>query len=1036
MVLNLTENLLEEPFVLPVSLRSITVEANKLTTAELIFDHCEKIVSVNLNNNRIPFLPNDLVSNCWHLNHLYLSQNYFNRIYNDSLKNLPELTHLYLEESFQLRTIEAGAFDTVCDSLVDLRITHAQIDHFPMTLLNSCKSLTSLNLESSGLTYVNEVLFSAISKLQFLNLRSCTLLALEESSLHHIEWIIDLVLSNAQLQSIPAKLLNSTSISETIDFANNRLTNIPADLFSSEYTNHSVVTVTLSDNQLTSVPPELFRSLHSLITVFLDGNRIHEIPEGMLSSTSVQNLYIFSNNIQALKKSMFGPVHNQGGIQNIQAQRNPIRNISVEFLRGLKEDGEILLTCLGMSIPVMPYNIDISCVQKDFRTKIVTNQFFQMVSLSQRGFDCTSVKGIRLNCTCTACSLGTYTDMSVDIYGVCVPCPKGGFYQDDVGQFQPSANEIGCKKCNDGTFVLNGKGNDPLSCEVCPEGTNKSRHAGYRACFCLENYFRRDRFNKCEICPQSGMICANDFISIQPGYYWKWENETFQEYTQFVENLQTFNNSYMVQTTIFLSPLPYVHQCPQSYKCSNNKETLRGNCYQGYKGFLCMECEESYYHILNFCHSCPDLWVFIVEIAVILLIVSCSLSYIYYTYKRQRGRGERSIVDVFLARVKIVLGFYQVNGEFWDLLDTVNLPKILQRLCTWLVFLQFNISTIVIKPSCFFPNLSLNAYSEFLIGVSVPVAGASILGIVALIWNFCLGFSKRYFCHHQGTRSDVYAKRRSGLLAVVVFMLYVTYPSTCNAIFSLYPPACETYPLDESMLQHVSLLRSDFSINCTTETHYKFQIAAYICSIYVVAFPGILFCLLWKYCKTSTDRSLCPKWLRFFCENYKDEFWYWEIVELFRKVSQTFIIIFFGWGSSFSVFITLFLAVVFLTLHGSFSPMRDRFEQNLQLASLWAIFLNMLMVTVPSSLSESSTVGSAMTIILVFLNVIVLLIILGKPLVKPLMVMYGLLTRRCSSIMPTKAEQRHVQNCPAEDPFIEEARPLLQPGERLYHSLQ
>ncbi|PIK35394.1 hypothetical protein BSL78_27793, partial [Apostichopus japonicus] len=73
---------------------------------------------------------------------------------------------------------------------------------------------------------------------------------------------------------------------------------------------------------------------------FLDGNRIHEIPEGMLSSTSVQNLYIFSNNIQALKKSMFGPVHNQGGIQNIQAQRNPIRNISVEFLRGLKEDGE------------------------------------------------------------------------------------------------------------------------------------------------------------------------------------------------------------------------------------------------------------------------------------------------------------------------------------------------------------------------------------------------------------------------------------------------------------------------------------------------------------------------------------------------------------------------------------------------------------------------------------------------------------------------------------------------------------------------
>ncbi|PIK51298.1 hypothetical protein BSL78_11818 [Apostichopus japonicus] len=103
---------------------------------------------------------------------------------------------------------------------------------------------------------------------------------------------------------------------------------------------------------------------------------------------------------------------------------------------------------------------------------------------------------------------------------------------------------------------------------------------------------------------------------------------------------------------------------------------------------------------------------------------------------------------------------------------------------------------------------------------------------------------------------------------------------------------------------------------------------------------------------------------------HKDQFWYWEIVEITRKVSQTCIVILFGWGSSLSIFITIFLAVIFFTLHASFSPMKDKFEQQLQLLSLLAIFLNMLMVAVPAYETDFLFVKGAITFILIFLNIV------------------------------------------------------------------
>ncbi|KAJ8020394.1 hypothetical protein HOLleu_39976 [Holothuria leucospilota] len=703
----------------------------------------------------------------------------------------------------------------------------------------------------------------------------------------------------------------------------------------------------------------------------------------MLSGLTVTKLYLFENSLSTLLGSLFDDQLGKSFLNLMQVQNNPLRNISKDFLSSLAEGGELIVSCDQLEIPKFQPDITVSCVPPTFVTRLKVFYGGHVSSLLERGFSCTEGPRLRY---CSSCAVGTYGNKK---QLTCVPCPRGGFYQDEVGQYQSNGGANGCKTCNSGTFVMSGGGNNPLSCQVCPEGTNKTKHAGYRACFCLDNYVRRDRFGKCELCPQAGLNCSNDFVTILSGYYWSWNITNFNLYKTYVENLLTINDSYDNESTSFRVPFPKVYECPQRHKCSNNASSiqLEATCEEGYRGWMCTECEEGYFPVSGFCQKCPSIWAFVAEMFVFIVVVAFFFTYVGYTYRRERNSTERSIVDIALARGKIVLAFYQIMGEFWDSLDVVNWPDVFRQVANWLNIVQFNLAVLVVKPCCFFPKINLSPYQMFVFGVSLPPVVVLLTTFVLLLSYSRLWYLKR--SNIRFVRWNLKLKRlKERVLTMALMTLYITYPSTSNVIFTLYPSACETFDLDETKnTEKISLLRSNYSIKCDTDIHFKYKTAAYIASFYVVAFPCFLFCLLKKYLKSgatilTSSRQENPKWLRFLCENYKDEFWFWEIIELTRRVSQTFVIILFGWDSSLSVTVTLTLAVVFLTLHTSYAPMKDKFEHYLQvLASLWAIFLNMLVaaVPIPDAAVDSPRIEPVMTAILIGLNLSVLSLVIAKP---------------------------------------------------------
>ena len=124
-----------------------------------------------------------------------------------------------------------------------------------------------------------------------------------------------------------------------------------------------------------------------------------------------------------------------------------------------------------------------------------------------------------------------------------------------------------------------------------------------------------------------------------------------------------------------------------------------------------------------------------------------------------------------------------------------------------------------------------------------------------------------------------------------------------------------------------------------------------------------------------------PVWLLFLCENYKAEYWYWEIVEITRKLLQISVLTMFGSSDAWYLSVTVAVSLVYLTSYVYCKPISNRFEHALHITSLLSISLNLLVAT-SLKMSENNNMkksdSAVVTITLVVLNVGVLLAVVGK----------------------------------------------------------
>ena len=444
---------------------------------------------------------------------------------------------------------------------------------------------------------------------------------------------------------------------------------------------------------------------------------------------------------------------------------------------------------------------------------------------------------------------------------------------------------------------------------------------------------------------------------------WTFPGANLTLYKRFVDNVNVTNYANFDNSN-YTRSIPRIFKCPDSDNCLNDNDNIIGNCAVGYTGWLCTNCVPCYYLVLTSCVPCPSLAILILECSVFFMLCTMiSFMFCWHVKRKDEKKNQvRSFFDVIIARIKILLGFYQVIGEILTCLNDINWTGPLVIIGRFISAFEVNFLKLFVRPRCFDVNFDLNLKLQFIVASIAPV-------LIALVPFICYHVRKlyvriRYSSVVYGSFHSQFQKLKSSLWACVVVLWFVIYPPVCSVIFSMYPMSCKSFPLDQNYTYNITRLRSDFDMDCTELRAY--HIAAFILTaIYVILFPvALLYNLQKSDLLSSKNRSESddfhsdntadsnssfvtndspilpsPSWLNFFCENYKKNFWFWEIVELARKITQTLLITLFGWESRLTVILTTCISVLFLLLHARYRPMKNSYEHGLQVITIYVFLL-------------------------------------------------------------------------------------------------
>ncbi|XP_022108951.1 uncharacterized protein LOC110989114 [Acanthaster planci] len=1009
-VLQLTNNSIKAPFEIPKSVVKLSANWNGLQDIRPIMRNGVNLDFADFSNNALKVIQTDTFKNCTKMLTLSLGLNNISTVQHAGLSGPKYLNNVRLQGN-NLEDIGPSATAGLhCRSLwmYKTKLRHIQ----PHTLAGVKRPNLSYNMlkDIPSAVFADPAAPTPRNLLE-VNFRKNLINHISERAFQGVRTITVLTLQGNKLSSLPEHLFANTTISLTLNLASNQLTTMPDGLLRSQ---SMLKHLYLQQNRLTVLNEHMFKGLRSLTDLMLFDNPLIEVADWAFYETQLTRVYIFQTNLTVLGRRPFATVNDT--IKLMSLYGNYFETLPDALWQDLATNCYVSVdNTLKFAPSTNRTDIEIELVRDGFAQPInLTKDDGKM--LTKTGFECYPLHNTDI-WQCKPCPQGFF---GASWSGVCIACPPGGFFQNQTGQLVKGGQVMNCHKCNNGTFVAPSAqpGKRPADCKVCPTGTIKSLHAGFRACPCVDNYYRTDRFGECYPCPTEGLNCTEEYQHLLPGFWWTWNwgsDGNRRSYEQFVQNLRTENASYDSFSQVFLGTLPRVHACPRPESCAVEGYGIRVTCQTGYEGWLCSRCSKGYYARLDNCLECPKWQWFLLEAMAVLLVVAVLIVVIVWDLRRNRRSG-RSVVDKLLARAKILLGFYQVIGEIFSALEEIQWPDLLKSFGSVLHFLEVDVMRIVISPRCYFPDFTYpDVYIEFIFGFA----------FVAVVFCAALCFYGVTKCYHVAKETPVLdmtlalTKARQRCYLFVVMLLFVSYPSLSSVILTLLPSSCDLFYLDEHHMFNATRLRFDYSIDCKTSRHVHFTHAAEVSLSYVIGFPLLLFVLLWwssgpwrilrrfafmlcgcengnasSDCNMACEEQSLPflqgwegvrnrrginasngqsdldgrttrrqsdqtvehtttgqhntegvTWKTFLCENYKPQFWYWEIIELVRKIVQTVFVLLFGYEDPFTMLATIVTSVVFLLIHSSVRPMKDDSEHRLQLFSLGTIFLNLLVAS-------------------------------------------------------------------------------------------
>ena len=450
-----------------------------------------------------------------------------------------------------------------------------------------------------------------------------------------------------------------------------------------------------------------------------------------------------------------------------------------------------------------------------------------------------------------------------------------------------------------------------------------------------------------------------------------------ENYTKFVENIHTPGPEYNKNFSTFQGPLPDPLKCPYPSSC---KGGISSGCNEGYQGTMCATCSYNHYLRFNSCLQCPTVSVTITScVVVILVFVFLFVMVLWGDSRRTKIDRTRTVADVIMSCTKIVIGFYQVVAGIFAALVSVQWPVILISMEKYLKFVEGNILQFA-PLSCIHPLFRLDPFLQFVLAIGINI-------LVVFLILFYLFLKKRHFNKMEIFQSEKLKKilslKKSCYRNIFLFLL-LSYPMTSKKIIDILPlpGVCVDLCFTKDGSECVSLLKADYSIHCLTARHNIFWHIAAAFAMYPVFFPLLLLIPIYKYREANPDEEEIAFGLRVFFENYKEKYWFWEIVEMYRKLILISFILLFDTESRSQIGFAVIAASASGIAYTIFRPIKGKFEDRVQTFVLWIIFFNVCLGAIYSQPDVSESQGennsTFINVMFVIINSAVLILALGK----------------------------------------------------------
>ena len=455
-------------------------------------------------------------------------------------------------------------------------------------------------------------------------------------------------------------------------------------------------------------------------------------------------------------------------------------------------------------------------------------------------------------------------------------------------------------------------------------------------------------FKKCHECGR-GLKCQDEYASLKSGYWWSWRNKTQKDrYVVFITNLLSVSPALDEDSVKYPHPLPTPYKCPEEKSCKGGIDSI---CEDGYSGPLCSVCTKGHYKQFHQCKKCPSRGWMVGQLLIVVSSFLIIIAICVWTDKRKKktGKGQSSLIDTFLSKIKIAIGFYQVTYGLLEAFSYIEWPESMRVIGKYSEILQFNILQIT-PVNCLFPELQTNAFDN-LFSVMTINAAAIVFAVGAY------GVRKLSILRNRNLeeeeKSNKVTQSKETVYKNLFFFLFVTYLNTCFQTATVLPLGCRELCHDKKEELCLKYLKADYSIQCHDPLYNKLVIVAYLSAAYILALPTTTFIVLWRqqrailgtdYTEETKDvrsNTEIIKGLHFLYENYKARSWYWELIETSRKVIVTSGLILAGQESRSYIGLAWVIAGMYGVLFAWNRPIQDAFENRLMTTSLAVTVFNL-----------------------------------------------------------------------------------------------